>query len=137
MLLEGEVNGGERMKEDIELHRPFCTSSGEKGSAPSSGGKRNRLKESTSGKKKRIQKSSLAMSQFSDFNTSLIDLVRSSLDSSSWQPRLPSAEELELELREKRARAMRRHWKSKTKLKSKCWTYKGCRWSSSNKILQY
>ena len=45
------------------------------------------------------------MSQFSDFNTSLIDLVRSSLDSSSWQPRLPSAEELELELREKRARA--------------------------------
>ena len=45
------------------------------------------------------------MSQFSDFNTSLIDLVRSSLDSSSSQPRLPSAEELELELREKRARA--------------------------------
>ena len=55
MLLEGEVNGGERMEEDIELHhRPSCTSSGEKGSAPSSGGKRNRLKESPSGKKKRI-----------------------------------------------------------------------------------
>ena len=105
MLLEGEVNGGERMEEDIELHRPSCTSSGEKGSAPSSGGKRTRLKESPSGKKKRIQQSSLAMFQFSDFNTSLIDLVRSSLDSSSSQPRLPSAEELELELREKRARA--------------------------------
>ena len=103
---------------------PSATSSASNnGSGDSKNGKRSvsRLRDSPSGsdkkrrphspssgneRRKRQQMSSLAMSQFSSFNASLIDLEKTSLESSSnSSSSIQTPADIELEMREKRARA--------------------------------